>query len=74
MIAFMVSNVICQRTWWRFLLKRFYTDDSKGCCQEKGIYKLCTEAEEYIALSLSKQQALKCVKRFKFYYLLLEIK
>ena len=68
MTASMVSNEICQRTWWCFLLKRSYADDGKHCCQEKDIYKTCTEAEEYIELSLSKQQALKCAKRFEFYY------
>lgn len=54
MIASMESNVIYRRTCWCFPLKKSYGDDSKHCYQEKGIYKLGMEAEEYIELTFSK--------------------
>lgn len=52
--------MICQRTWWCFLLKRSYAGEGKHCCQEKDICKLCTEAEDYIELSLQSTRLEMC--------------
>ncbi|PKU46057.1 hypothetical protein llap_3626 [Limosa lapponica baueri] len=60
----------CDPTYGKKALttKRSYAGDGKHYCQEKDTYKFCTEAEDYIELSLSKHEALKHVKTFEFFY------